>query len=201
VAEPAPVIRPFYNDVQLRKIYQFNGTVCLVDAINFDKLPNMEIALKQIAAADCVLVNKSDAVDNDKRRQNELKIKEVNPLAEIYISEFGDTNEFNLNSINKINYVPDLEKHSPVLLDTKTLVFEKPLYLEDFKQRFSYLFDINKTKIYRVKGILNFADEPYEYILHGVGGSFELTEGENLKSSNKSQIVLIGRLLDADLIM
>lgn len=201
VAEPVPVIRPFYTDEQLKKIYQFNGTVCLVDAINFDILPNKEIALKQIAAGDCVLVNKSDAVDSDKRHQIELKIKEVNPLADIYISEFGDANGFNLNSMNKIIYIPGSEKRSAVLLDTKTMVFEKSLYVEDFKERFSYLLDINKTKIYRVKGILNFADEPYEYILQGVGGSFELTESENLKSSDKSQIVLIGRLKDADFTM
>jgi G3E family GTPase len=106
-----------------------------------------------------------------------------------------------LNTINKNKYVPDLGNRSAVLLDTKTLVFETPLYFEDFKQRFSYMLDINKTNIYRVKGILNFADEPYEYILQGVGGSYELTEGEYLKRSDKSQIVLIGRLKDADLTM
>jgi G3E family GTPase len=51
-----------------------------------------------------------------------------------------------------------------------------------------------KSQIYRAKGILCFENEPYEYILQGVGGSFELVEGEDLISDSKSEMVIIGNL-------
>ena len=75
-----------------------------------------------------------------------------------------------------------------------------PLDKEKFIDWFSYNLDIYKNEIYRVKGILCFENEPFEYILQGVGGSFVLTEGENLISDNKSEIVFIGKLNGLNLI-
>ncbi len=42
-----------------------------------------------------------------------------------------------------------------------------------------------------MKGIICFENEPYEFILQGVGGGFELNECDNLSYSNKSFIVLM----------
>ena len=73
VADPAPVIRPFFRDEKLKEIYRYNGTICLVDALNFEKQPEQEIALKQMAIADLILVNKSD--DISERKNNSFKQK------------------------------------------------------------------------------------------------------------------------------
>ena len=58
----------------------------------------------------------------------------------------------------------------------------------------SYNLDVYKKEIYRIKGILYFEDEPFEYILQGVGGSFEISEGDLILGEAKSEIVLIGLL-------
>jgi G3E family GTPase len=58
---------------------------------------------------------------------------------------------------------------------------------------------VYKKEIYRVKGLLCFENEPFEFVLQGVGGSFEITEGKNLVSENKSTIVFIGNLSRLDL--
>ncbi len=57
----------------------------------------------------------------------------------------------------------------------------------------SCTLEIHKNEIYRVKGILCFENEPYEYILQGVGGSFEITEGELIMGEVKSKIAFIGK--------
>ena len=79
-------------------------------------------------------------------------------------------------------------------LSTKTLQFNQPLKKEQFTEWLSYTLDLYKNDIYRVKGILCFENEPYEFILQGVGGSFELVEGSDFSSDSKSEIVFIGNL-------
>lgn len=58
---------------------------------------------------------------------------------------------------------------------------------------------IHTNDIYCVKGILRFKNEPFEFILQVLGGSFEITEGENLVSYTKSEMVLIGKLAGINL--
>ena len=43
-------------------------------------------------------------------------------------------------------------------------------------------------------GILCFENEPYEFILQGVGGNFEITEGDLILDEVKTELVFIGRL-------
>jgi G3E family GTPase len=52
--------------------------------------------------------------------------------------------------------------------------FSRPLNREEFTRRLAYNLDVYKKEIYRVKGILCFENEPFEFILQGVGGNFEI---------------------------
>jgi hypothetical protein len=42
--------------------------------------------------------------------------------------------------------------------------------------------------------LLCFENEPFEFVLQGVGGSFEITEGGNLAAESLNQLVFIGQL-------
>ena len=66
VADPALVIRPFFRDENLQKMYSFKGTVCLVDALNFENEAEIELKNKQVAVADLVLISKTEKLDSDK---------------------------------------------------------------------------------------------------------------------------------------
>jgi hypothetical protein len=50
-----------------------------------------------------------------------------------------------------------------------------------------------------MKGLLCFENEPYQYVLQGVGGSFELAESDELANSVVSEMVIIGNLKTFDL--
>lgn len=211
IADPASVIRPFFRDENLHSVYHFNGTVCLVDAINFENSPEKEITLKQIVVADLVLVSKSEQLSEIQKETFKQNLEKINPFAEIeltqlteldFLAPFGGKGGKNMHLKNldsilqkertEFNFVTFPNSHTN--LSTKTLHYSQPLNKELFTEWLSYTLDLYKTEIYRTKGILCFENEPYEFILQGVGGSFELVEGHDLSSDSKSKIVFIGNL-------
>ena len=205
IADPASVIRPFFRDENLHSVYHFNGTVCLVDAINFENSPEKEITLKQIVVADLVLVSKSEQLSEIQKETFKQNLEKINPFAEIeltqlteldFLAPFGGKGGKNMHLKNldsilqkertEFNFVTFPNSHTN--LSTKTLHYSQPLNKELFTEWLSYTLDLYKTEIYRTKGILCFENEPYEFILQGVGGSFELVEGHDLSSDSKSKI-------------
>ncbi len=202
IADPAPVIRPFFRDEKLINLYQYNGTVCIVDAINFKKLAGQNIAFKQIAVADIIMVSKTENLTEKDKIRIKTEIAQINPLSAVLFSEFGVTASFSLNNISFTpkyfpNFIPNPSNHYGI--SSKTFAFSEPLNKDEFIQRLSYVLDVYKSEIYRVKGIICFENEPYEFILQGVGGSFEIMEGEKLLYESGSQIVIIGKLDDLNL--
>ena len=197
IADPASVIRPFFSDDNLKNIYQYNGTICIVDALNFENSPEKEITLKQIIVADLVLISKSENLLKNQKEEFNNKLQKLNPFAEVAFLESGILKDIQLNSILRKNktvfdFVGFSNSHSR--LSTKTLSFHQPLNKEEFLRWLSYTLDIHKKEIYRTKGILCFKNEPYEYVLQGVGGSFEITEGDLIVSDKNCAIVFIGKL-------
>ena len=201
VAEPAGVIRPFFRDENLQKIYSYTGTVCIVDAINFKKEAEKELRNKQIAVADQVLISKSEKLSLIEKEYLEKQINQINPFCEIRFYPLENKEQFVLEDLSfRTKFYPDsAEKqmgHSNI--STKAFIFSEPLNKEKFTYWLSYTLDVYKNEIYRVKGILCFENEPFEYVLQGVSGNYELNEGENLVFENKSEIVFIGKLSEVD---
>lgn len=198
VADPAPVIRPFFRDEKLHSVYQYNGTVCLVDAINFENSPEKEITLKQIAVADLILVSKTDKLSEIQKRDFQYRIAQINPLCKVHFSDSGNYPGFDLDSIIcQRKFFPDTSALKSVHSEIKsqTLTFQQPLNKIHFTDWLAYTLDLHKNEIYRIKGILCFENEPFEYILQGIGGSFELLEGDDFIQNESSYIVFIGKNL------
>ena len=202
IADPTPVIRPFFRDENLHSVYQFNGTICLVDTLNFNLIPEKEISLKQLAVADCILVNKSELLTATQKEIIQNEISRINTLGKIHFSVFGSSSGFELDSIiHQQKFIPDFSAvksvHSEIA--SQTFTFQHPLNRKKFTEWLSYTLDLYKKEIYRTKGILCFENEPFEYILQGVGGSFELVEGESFSMNSKSELVFIGKLTGIEL--
>jgi len=197
IADPAPVIQPFFADKMLREIYRYNGTVCLVDALNFTNHPEEEISIKQLNVADLILLNKTDGVDRINVDEIMKKLHRLAPLSVIQAACFGNAGPLNLDNIqqrilNEYTLLTYANSHNTI--QTKTLTFKQAINKADFVYWLEYTLDIYKNKIYRCKGYLCFENEPFEYILQGVGGRFQLEEGELLLNAAESQVVFIGKL-------
>ena len=196
VADPAGVIRPFFREEPLKELYTFNGTICIVDAANYKNQPEPEISLKQLAMADEVVVTKAENFQPAEREMVKKWTEKVNPLARVWFSENGKTNDFDLFAIKKQNrlFADRGKAQLHAAIQTKTLNFSVPLNRKEFTRWLAYNLDVYKKEIYRVKGILCFENEPFDFVIQGVGGSFEITEGENLAADGMNQLVFIGQL-------
>lgn len=202
VADPASVIQPLFRDEALKEIYSYNGIICLVDALNFENQPEKEISLKQLAVADLVLVNKTENCSTEEKGKFQNEIEQINPFAHVEFIEFGNASNIQLDSIqqkqrSEFDFLS--LKSSHLHIQTQTLSFANPLSKKDFMRWLSYTLDIYRKQIYRCKGVLRFLDEPFEYILQGVGGSFEVIEGDLIMEEAESKIVFIGKLENANL--
>ena len=201
VADPAPVIRPLFRDEALKELYTYNGTICLVDALNFENQPEKDISLKQIAIADLVLISKAETIAEERKAVLTNEIQKLNPFATIQFSTFGVA-EFQLENIqrktrNEFDFISLSSLHSHI--QTKTLRFDALLNKTEFLRWLEYTLDIYKNQIYRCKGIVCFQGEPFEYIIQGVGGNFEISEGDLILDSYKSEVVFIGKLKNTNL--
>ncbi|WP_319589778.1 GTP-binding protein [uncultured Draconibacterium sp.] len=197
IADPAPVIQPFFADEDLKELYEYNGAICLVDAMNFDDMPEEEMVFKQLNVADLILLNKTENLDEKQQQELAAKMNQLAPLAEIQSTSFGEAKRLNLNalkqhSFNAYSFLSYKSNHA--LVHTKTLSFSARLKRADFLYWLEYTLDIYKNKIYRCKGVVCFQNEPFEYILQGVGGRFELEEGDFILEAPESHIVFIGKL-------
>lgn len=199
IADPAGVIQPFFSDEQLKELYHYNGTICLVDALNYSDQPERDLTLKQFAAADLILVNKSEKLGEQPTVEIESDLREINPFAVIEFASFGRAEEIELSQLQEkersaFDFMSFSSPHAHI--QTQTLKFDRPLNRDEFMRNLEYTIDIHKRNIYRIKGVLYFQNEPFEYILQGVGGSFELIEGDISNDEQISRIVIIGKELE-----
>ena len=200
VADPAAVIRPFFEK-KLKDIYQYNGTICMVDALHFWNSPEKELTLKQLVVADLAVVSKAEGLSESKRHAFKNSLQKLNPLSKIVF--FGEINQtsFSLESfLHKKKSEFDFVSFSVAKnqISAKTWSSDEALHKTEFMRRLDYFLDVHKNEIYRAKGILCFRNELYEFILQAVGGSSELTEGDDLLENKTSKIVFIGKLDGVD---
>jgi G3E family GTPase len=78
---------------ELAETVRLDATVTVVDALNFEStLANYAIAADQVAAADVLLLNKSDLVDEARLEQVKRQLGRLNANAPICVTRRGDVN-------------------------------------------------------------------------------------------------------------
>jgi G3E family GTPase len=85
LANPAPVAQTFFTDPEMRAQFRLDAIVTVVDArhilLHLDDSPE---ALKQIAFADVILLNKTDLVSGPELDALEKRIHAINAMARIH---------------------------------------------------------------------------------------------------------------------
>lgn len=201
IADPGPVIKPFFIDTDLKELYTLNGTVCMVDARYFHRYPSKKTAFRQLAVADVVVITKTEDFSISQKEEFMMEFKLLNPLSVFHLADFGKVSGFDLEHIqHKIKFTPQfhIKDNDHEYVQVKTFHYDKPINKIRFTEWLSYTLDIYNNEIYRVKGILCFEKEPFEYVLQGVGGSFEITEGDIANGDMKSVMVVIGKFKNID---
>ena len=90
LADPAPILQTLMTDPMIAHGYRLDGLVTLVDAVSgLSTLDAQAEARKQVAMADRLLVTKADLADGVVPDALALRLRGLNPMAEIAVCAHG----------------------------------------------------------------------------------------------------------------
>jgi len=213
IADPSGIVDAFVSGDTIQQKFLIDSVVCVADAVNMEDLIHDQPEVKQqLALADIVLLNKIDCVHPDYLPRLKAQIQEVNLMAKIYPTRFGDISEIDLI---------DTRSFSGEAVGKSTLSFcsmvlpendrpeQKSFVHNPRKVAFKGSFDVNKfglwmqnylyfnsDTIFRVKGIMSFDQTDDQFVFHAVRSSFMFELGKPWGDEERfSKLVFIGKYI------
>lgn len=209
VADLSNVIRPFFSDGDLSERFSYQGSVCLVDALNFEEQMKGSEQQMQVILSDLILINKSAGITEEQLDVFERRLLACNSSARIERTNFGVPAEFRLETFADELYGAIEKKLArPVVFrvveskkyTTFTHQFKGEVNIDRFQYWFNYFAAINQREIYRIKGVLFPEGGPEKIIVQAVGGAVSYTGGSMILPTDEklNVLVFIGKLVDAE---
>lgn len=207
LADPAPVAQSFLLADGPSEHFELDGIVTMVDAVNLDKqLGRDEIAARQIALADRIILTKTDLVDPVMAARIEHLIRRHNPGVDIRSSnpdKLASSALIGLNAYALGNIPAQIRFSSGVAHDaaigSESFRFDRPLDFTAFSRFVQKLLALRGDDILRIKGIIDFAGEDRRFVFHGVQAMIDGdVVGDWGTEPRRSSIVIIGRNIDKD---
>jgi G3E family GTPase len=208
LADPAPVIQSFILDETLRTHTELDAIITVADARHIiDQLHN-EQAREQVAFADVILINKTDLVSEEEVEERCRLLRSLNALARIHRTvncSIGMTDVLDVRAFDLRNAL----KLEPELLADSTHEHDADIACVSIRRRGSidvarfnrWINELIQTQgkdLFRVKGIIDLADEPRRFVFHGVHMTLDGRPGKPWKTGEPrvNELVFIGRNLD-----
>lgn len=210
MAEPDSVVQSVVSNINLKETFYIDSVICLVDAINFESNINKVEAIKQIAMADTILINKSENLATNSYEEITSRLAELNPFSSSIPTIYSDyknaqiigSKHFNEEDLTshflqaKSNEKPHYSLDIPI--KTISVKLEGSFIEEKFMYWMEYFLLLNQSSIYRAKGIISFENNSRKYIFQSVKAAFSVEEGSFWKMDEKrqSKLVFIGQDLN-----
>ena len=199
VADPGPVISPFYQDTDLIRLFELTGTVCLVDAVHFQEYDAGKVQQKQLIMSDLIILNKIEGVDQSTLAEVREKITALNQTARIAETNYAriDQAQFYLfQSLIQEDFLRKLRKPFYSEPDTTnfhsfTIRFNGLVNEAQFTDWFRYFASLHNQEVFRIKGIVHFEDNPLIAIVQSVGGMVHLSEGSVINPFEPLENILV----------
>lgn len=203
IADPGPIIEPFFQDEELKRLFELSGTICLVDSVNFlEHIAGIE-QQKQIILSDMIVLNKTADVNLKTLSNIRNKLAALNKTAMVIETDYARVEPLHLYQLQ-----PDLQ-------DEFVRKLRKPFFSEPenggfhsftirfggfinetrFRDWFKYFASLHRKDVFRIKGIVNFQNNPMIGIVQSVGGMISITEGSvhNPYAPLENVMVFIGK--------
>jgi G3E family GTPase len=162
LADPGPVAQTLFADQGLARDFKLGPIVTVVDAADADnRKSGAAIAKAQIAAADLVVLSKTDRVADFSRVEEEIGA--INPRAPRIPARFGDLDPALLHQAgDKLGTDPIRSGTDPIFssaphhggINSFTLKFQKPIRKDLLERFLAVLVDLRGADLMRVKGIV-----------------------------------------------
>lgn len=182
LADPAPILFTILSDPVLQHHYEVERIITAVDAVNVKlHLERHPETAKQVAAADRIVMTKTDLVSEEAKAEAVREISRLNPLADIVFAVYGETDagrlfaepgsghgkDFRLQEAWGAGLPAPALSHPQQAASSLSLTFDRPIDWNAFGLWLSMLLHAHGDKIMRVKGLLD-AGEPGSVLLNGV---------------------------------
>jgi G3E family GTPase len=217
LADPAPVAQTFFVDDAVSARYTLDSILTVVDAkhalqhINEEKPEGVENeSVEQIAFADIVLLNKTDLVNQDEKKEVIAKIHSINAGVKIFETVQSvidpklilNQDAFSLDRVLEMEpeFLQDQEHQHDTSVTSVGFAFEYDLELFKLQNLIDKMLRVLGNDLFRYKGVLPVAGMNQRFVFQGVhmlfGGQFtdEWEEGEK----RQGRFVFIGKNLDRE---
>ena len=173
-----------------------DAVITVVDAPNVDRqLAEASVTTSQIEAADFLVVNKLDLVDDRGAAALEKKLAKMNPRAERFRTVRGAIDSDLLFATGVATYRERAKAASGHLHDDGigSFLYRTPHPLD--QERFARVLDRLPKSVLRAKGVVRFAGRDWQGLFNFTCGRHELA-WVKLPNVEETQAVFIGRDLD-----
>lgn len=199
IADPGPIIEPFFQDADLMRLFELSGTICLVDAVNFQEQIGGFKQQKQILLSDLIILNKEKDVNFRKLADIRKKLAALNNTVTVIETNYSKIEFSKIHSLQPQMQDDFIRKmHKPFYSETEAAEFHSFTirfggYINEsrFRDWFSYFASFHKKDIYRIKGIVNFDYNPLYGIVQAVGGATSITEGSVVNPYEPIENILV----------
>jgi G3E family GTPase len=197
VADAGQLASIFKRD-DVMKYYHLQQVICMVDAENFeDRIEEIPEMYRQIVAADLVLINKCDLVQQAYLEDLKSIISDINPFAKIVRSEFGifDLNILNETDLNFSRELVQEEVEAKPGHRMKSIAIEVPHEFERSQLYVSLSMTIflHYHQIYRIKGFVKLKGEEKPVLVQSTGNKLTFTSYPEQEKNPLLMLVFIGR--------
>jgi G3E family GTPase len=208
LADPAPVIQTFFVDEDVQNQTHLDAVVTVVDAKHISQHWDADEAVEQIAFADVILLNKTDLVTSEELNILEQRIRHINAIAKIERTQNAEVNLDRVLGINAFNLDRALEIDPEFLgeeahvhdetVGSIAITLDGSINVEKLNTWISELLRTQGQDIFRMKGILNIANDEHRFVFQGVHMIFDGRQDRPWQASEarNNQLVFIGRNLD-----
>ena len=221
LADPAPILHTIVSEPVVRNHFRVERVVTTIDAVGgASNLDTYSEALRQVAAADHLVVTKLDLATPEASEELKAKLRSINPAAAIVDASFGSIDFAPLLTTNTyggtegpgrlgaFSFAANGDLTSPDSpaavhgmsgrVASRCLVFDRPLNWQMFGIWLTMLLHRHGDRVLRLKGLLNVGEarEPLlvEGVQHVIHAPRHLREWPD--TDRRSRIVFIARDLD-----
>lgn len=199
VADPGPIIEPFFSDPDLIQLFELSGTICLVDGMNFLEQPLQFEQKKQIMLSDLIVLNKVNNTNPEHLpiiRNNITALNSTAKLIETNHSRIDDTQFYLLQPNMQDEFIRKIRKpyfNEPDSVEFHSFTIRFGGYVNEnrFRNWFRYFASLHRKSIYRIKGIVNWDNNPLLGIVQSVGGMTSITEGSVVNPYDPIENVMV----------
>jgi G3E family GTPase len=187
----------------LSEMVRFDSITTVVDASNYHAVEKYEVAADQIIAADLIVLNKTDMVDEQTLEKITKDIRSRNPFASIHPTTQGyinpgliyDLDVTRSDTKDTLNESPELttnhsHHHSHDGISTLKIDLEQPVDMESFID----VIESMPPSVFRLKGIVNLGAGKAVLVQY-VCGHYDISNFQNPNVADRF-IVIIGHELE-----